>query len=102
MPAAMADPPERLDYLPYDEREALRYLCRALLDAVSAVKGAQGTLDESAMLLRKAVESHAEAAAAVQRAAELMQRLVAVTTWLDARHELLRVVRPDSGGDGVG
>jgi hypothetical protein len=28
---------------PYDEREALRYLCRALLDAVSAVKGAQGT-----------------------------------------------------------
>jgi hypothetical protein len=39
----MADPPQRLDYLPYDEREALRYLCRALLDAVSAVKGAQGT-----------------------------------------------------------
>jgi hypothetical protein len=23
MPAAMADPPERLDYLPYDEREPL-------------------------------------------------------------------------------
>jgi|SRR6516162_9403070 hypothetical protein len=95
----MADPPERLDYLPYDEREALRYLCRALLDAVSAVKGAQGTLDENAVLLRKAVESHAEAAAAVHRAAELVQRLVAVTTWLDARHELMRSLRPDAGAD---
>jgi hypothetical protein len=39
--------------------------CAALLDAVSAVKGAQGTLDESAALLRKAAESHADAAAAV-------------------------------------
>jgi hypothetical protein len=96
----MADPPQRLDYLPYDEREALRYLCRALLDAVSAVKGAQSTLDESALLLRKAAESHAEASAAVQRAAELLHRLVSVTTWLDARHELVRAVRPDGDGSG--
>ena len=96
----MADPPQRLDYLPYDEREALRYLCRALLDAVSAVKGAQGTLDESAALFRKAAEAHVEASAAVQRAAELLHRLVSVATWLDARHELMLSIRPHSH-DGV-
>jgi hypothetical protein len=95
----MADSSERWDFLPDDEREALRYLCRALLDAVSAVKGAQGTLDENAALLRKAAESHAEASTAVQRAAELLHRLVSVATWLDARHEF-RSIRPDSR-DGV-
>jgi hypothetical protein len=78
------------DYLPYDEREALRYLCRLLLDTVSAVKGAQSSLDNSAELLRKAAEAQMAAATAVQRAADLVHRLVAVTTWLDARHELMR------------
>ncbi len=100
MQELMADPsePQRpsradariTDYLPYDEREALRHLCRLLLDTVSAVKGAQGSLDDSAALLRKATEAHATAAVAVQRTAELVGRLVAVTTWLDARRELMR------------
>jgi hypothetical protein len=82
------------DYLPYDERETLRYLCGLLLDTVSAVKGAQSALDDSAELLRKAAEAQVAATEAVQRSAELLRRLVAVTTWLEARRELMPAPRP--------
>jgi hypothetical protein len=86
------------DYLPYDEHATLRYLCGLLLDTVSAVKGAQGALDDSAERLRKAVESQAAATEAVQRSAELLRRLVAVTTWLEARRELMPPLPDRSDG----
>jgi hypothetical protein len=83
------------DYLPYDERATLRYLCSLLLDTVSAVKGAQGALDDSAALLREALQSQEAATEAVQRSAELLRRLVAVTTWLEARRQLMPAPRPE-------
>ena len=89
------------DYLPYDEHATLRYLCGLLQDTVSAVKGSQSALDDSAALLRQASESQAAATEAVQRSAELLRRLVAVTTWLEARGELMPSPRRSESHDPV-